>query len=170
MSKVACMRHIWRKVFYFSVALSGTFFISFTRFFFLILSCAPPTHARAHTRTHTHTRETAALPLLILVFLNPLRSSYQPYSVPRFSHFFLGNEASNTLSVLKRISGRELRRRLKLTAENRLAKAAASSAAGELRLSHVACIFFIPKFLLHTTNSITLKAPFPLFRPVLHPT
>ena len=146
------------------------FLYLFNPIFFLILSCAPHTHARAHTRTHTHTRETAALPLLILVFLNPLRSSYQPYSVPRFSHFFLGNEASNTLSVLKRISGRELRRRLKLTAENRLAKAAASSAAGELRLSHVACIFFIPKFLLHTTNSITLKAPFPLFRPVLHPT
>ena len=172
LSKVACMRHIWRKVFYFSVALSGIFFnLSLSPVFFFFFNFhALLLHTRARAQTHTHIRETAALPLLNLVFLNPLRSSYQPFSVPRFSHFFLGNEASNTLSVLKRISGRELRRCLKVRGENRLAKAAASSAAGKLLLSHVACIFFIPKFLLHTTNSITLKAPFPLFRPTLHPT
>lgn len=86
-----------------------------------------------------------------------------------FSHLFLGNEASNTSSMLKRVGGGENGFETK-PKRNPLAEAAASSAEGNLRLSHAACFFFTPKFLLHTANSIALKPPFPLFTPVEHPT
>lgn len=46
---------------------------------------------------------------------------------------------------------------------NRLAKAAASSAAGPSRLIHAACVIFIQlNSCLDSTNSDTLKAPFRL--------
>ena len=148
-------------------------FWHFMFFTWLILSCAPPTHARAHTHTHTQTRETAAPPLLILMFLNPLRSSHQPFSVPWFSHFFLGNEASNTLSVFEAYKWRGAEKVFETNrGENRLAKAAASSAVGnfDCHTLSVSSSSLNSCSTPLTPSPLWLKASFPLFRLVLHPT